>query len=229
MAIKYWDGTDSGNDGDFATAANWVPSGVPASDDILVFDGRTNQDLTDNVDQSAKHFDQIWIHSGHSGKIGTAANPLCCGVDEFVVLEGSGDIYLMCGEGASNSEIPVTVVKVPASTYVQLMSEKNDTYQSSFKLVVHISGELYICGDNPPTAPTPTMDAGTFVNQIITVPQSTQNTAAKLHIGDGCTDDVGGATKTELIASAGQIKSETEDSNFQPMLLMGQCSYKKLY
>jgi hypothetical protein len=37
MATKLWVGTDSGNEGDYSTAANWSPSGVPvATDDVIL-------------------------------------------------------------------------------------------------------------------------------------------------------------------------------------------------
>tara|TARA_R100000808_G_scaffold25080_1_gene61495 strand:+ start:12453 stop:13313 length:861 start_codon:yes stop_codon:yes gene_type:complete len=43
MADKLWVGTDSGNEGDLNTAANWSPSGVPgASDDVYFRDSSQN-------------------------------------------------------------------------------------------------------------------------------------------------------------------------------------------
>lgn len=48
MATKIWVGTDSGNEGDINTAANWSPSGVPTGGDDVYFEDST-QNITDGL------------------------------------------------------------------------------------------------------------------------------------------------------------------------------------
>lgn len=46
MADKLWNGFDSGNEGDLNVAANWIPSGVPASGDNVTFPAGANSITT---------------------------------------------------------------------------------------------------------------------------------------------------------------------------------------
>ena len=48
MATKIWVGTDSGNEGDINTAANWSPSGVPVATDDVYFEN-SSQSVTDGL------------------------------------------------------------------------------------------------------------------------------------------------------------------------------------
>jgi hypothetical protein len=78
MAKKIWVGTDTGNEGDWATAANWSPSGVPASaDDVYLED--SSQDVTEGFDQSAKALATLNIDQSYTGKIGDATSYLQIG------------------------------------------------------------------------------------------------------------------------------------------------------
>ena len=56
MATKTWVGTDSGNQGDYGTAANWSPSGVPlAADNVII--ANSSQDITGTLDLSTNNSD----------------------------------------------------------------------------------------------------------------------------------------------------------------------------
>ena len=78
MATKTWIGNNGGNEGDWATAANWSASGVPASGDDLMFDGNANNDvlLTNQPAGGADDFDSITITSDFEYNFGTAAGPV---------------------------------------------------------------------------------------------------------------------------------------------------------
>lgn len=71
MATKKWLGNDAGNEGDWATAANWSPSGVPvAADDVIL--ANTSQSVTAGLDQSAVALTSITIDQSYTGSVGTA-------------------------------------------------------------------------------------------------------------------------------------------------------------
>ena len=71
MATKTWLGTDSGNVGDYATAANWSPSGVPVNgDDVII--ANSSQDILSGFDQSLVILNSIVIDLSYTGKIGTS-------------------------------------------------------------------------------------------------------------------------------------------------------------
>jgi hypothetical protein len=70
MATKVWVGTDAGNEGDWDTAANWSPSGVPiAADDVVL--ANSSQDVLSGLDQSAVALTSITIDQSYTGRIGT--------------------------------------------------------------------------------------------------------------------------------------------------------------
>ncbi len=73
MATKIWVGTDSGNEGDWDTAANWSPSGVPGSatvDDIYF--ENSSQSVTAGFDQTAMgNMSSLNIDQSYTGSIGT--------------------------------------------------------------------------------------------------------------------------------------------------------------
>jgi hypothetical protein len=71
MATKLWVGTDSGNEGDYSTAANWSPSGVPvATDDVIL--ANSSQDITAGLDQSAVALTSFTVDLSYTGLIGSS-------------------------------------------------------------------------------------------------------------------------------------------------------------
>lgn len=72
MATKIWVGTDTGNEGDWATAANWLPSGVPeAADDVYL--ENSSQDVSEGLNQSAILLASLNIAHSYTGRIGTTS------------------------------------------------------------------------------------------------------------------------------------------------------------
>jgi len=69
---KIWVGTNSGHEGDWATAANWSPSGVPASTDNVYLEN-SSQSVLVGLDQSAVALGSLNIAQSFTGAIGTAA------------------------------------------------------------------------------------------------------------------------------------------------------------
>jgi len=72
MATKIWVGTDTGNEGDYGTAANWDPAGVPgAGDDVYLTNSAQNID--DTLDQSAIVLGSFNQNQDYTGEIGTTS------------------------------------------------------------------------------------------------------------------------------------------------------------
>lgn len=95
MADKIWVGTDTGNEGDWATADNWSPSGVPTNgDDVFIISG--SQSITDGYDQHTVTLSSLTIIGGEdyfTGDIGDATHDLYIDVDDLIV-HVYGDYYL---------------------------------------------------------------------------------------------------------------------------------------
>jgi hypothetical protein len=69
VATRIWIGTDSGNEGDWETAANWTGAAVPIGDDDVYFED-SSQSVTANLDQSAVELDSLNIAQSYTGSIG---------------------------------------------------------------------------------------------------------------------------------------------------------------
>ena len=106
MATKIWVGTDSGNEGDWDTAANWqdVEGGsttVPATGDDVIIQGE--QDITGNLDSAPTDLASLVIGQDYTGKIGIHSDgidePLQVGATlvEIGGYDGFGSLNLLCG------------------------------------------------------------------------------------------------------------------------------------
>lgn len=68
MAVKTWVGNNAGNIGDWDTAANWSPSGVPVSTDDVIF-ANNSQNVSSGLDQSAVTLASLTIDQSYTGLI----------------------------------------------------------------------------------------------------------------------------------------------------------------
>jgi hypothetical protein len=110
MATKIWVGTDTGNEGDWATAANWLPSGVPANGDDVYFEN-SSQSVTEGFDQSAVALASLNIAQSYSGSIGDSDEYLQIGASLLKLgyhygpgeagISGSGMLKIDLGTTAS--------------------------------------------------------------------------------------------------------------------------------
>ena len=92
MATKVWLGNDSGNEGDYGTAANWSPSGVPIAGDDVIF-ANSSQNVTASLDQSAVALSSIVFDQSFTGRIGTTD-------DDFLQIAASTAII---GQSRTNT------------------------------------------------------------------------------------------------------------------------------
>jgi len=118
MANKIWLGNDSGNEGKWATAANWSPAGVPVNADDVYLEN-SSQDVTADFDQSAVTLDSLTIAQSYTGEIGDADNYLKIGATVVNIGQhygpgsptGPGRVKLDLGAAAST----VTIYNTGAS------------------------------------------------------------------------------------------------------------------
>jgi trimeric autotransporter adhesin len=123
MANKIWVGTDSGNEGDWATAANWSPSGVPETGDNVYLENST-QGVTEGWAQSAVTLASLNIAQSFTGYVGDADNYLAISATLMSIghhygpgsPSGSGRIKINVGSVQTtidiyNSGSPATTTK----------------------------------------------------------------------------------------------------------------------
>ncbi len=98
MSTKVWVGTDSGNEGDYGTAANWSPSGVPlAADNVII--ANSSQDISGTLDQSAVALASITIDLSYTGLIGTASTFLQVAASTAVIGQRRSSTGTFAGSG----------------------------------------------------------------------------------------------------------------------------------
>lgn len=96
MADKVWVG---GTDTDFDVAANWDPSGVPATGDALIYNEQAQNNCTDNVTQAAKTF-KLYVEEGFTKTLGATGLPLKPDAFDLCYIRGNSQgIFLQAGSG----------------------------------------------------------------------------------------------------------------------------------
>lgn len=90
-----WVGTDSGNEGDWGTAANWSPAQVPISgDSVFIVSG--SEDI-DGDDQNAVVLARLVVGTKYSGSIGSSGTKLQISATDFD-YSGRGDTCYIEGD-----------------------------------------------------------------------------------------------------------------------------------
>jgi Ni,Fe-hydrogenase III small subunit len=173
MATKVWVGTDSGNEGNYGTAANWSPSGVPvAADDVII--ANSSQSITSGLDQSAVALTSITIDQSFTGVIGSsdsdflqvAASNVILGQRRTNVgtLTGSKrlnldlgsstaaqvEIYNTASSAQDANRTPLRLKAVNASTDIKVfagsVSISDDSDNSSTVGDIEVNGGTVNCG-----------------------------------------------------------------------------------
>jgi len=104
MANKTWKGDDSGNEGNYGTAANWEPSGVPGAGDNVRLTADFTQDITATLDQSAVAIGDFIVEEGYTGAIGTVAADLQIDPNRFE-FAGAGTSFIDLGTAAISCQV----------------------------------------------------------------------------------------------------------------------------
>lgn len=208
MATKLWLGNDSGNEGDWDTAANFSPSGVPANGDTVILRDNS-QGVTDGFDQSAVALAALYIDRSFTGDIGDDDNYLQIGSALVVLGEHDGP-----GSPSGSGRIKLDLGSATVATVISHYSgTPTDTGQAAIRLLAdNASTSIEVIKGTLAVAPDPgeTSTVGT-----ITVAYDSQLTNdADVFIGDGVTlttlSTKGGQTllqcaATTVNASAGEL------------------------
>ena len=155
MADKIWTGA---TDGDYGTAGNWSPSGVPTTSDSVYLTQDYSVSITGGLDQSAVAIDKFVV-DGFTGKIGTLAlGYLQIDPDSFS-FKGSGVSFLDIGSAAIDLDIRSTAgggstrglyLKGSAIAVLSLIRGDvglaNQYGETSTAATIRVTGGTLVCG-----------------------------------------------------------------------------------
>ena len=202
MATKYWLGTETSYTGNLNRSANWSPVGVPVAGDDLVFDGRSTQNVTTNLDTfEGVDIGSLTVWSGYTGTIGSSGSaPLITECSAGTVyFAGTGTLRLQCGAGADvDASILKLVVNTSGSAW--LSSQANDNSNAAvFTEVQVLRGNVLIMGDSE--ASVHGGDSGTAITTLKVIPTGT----ATVRMGDKCVNFKSTDTPTTVTISGGTL------------------------
>ena len=215
MSTKYWLGDDSGNEGDLNVAANWSPSGVPGAADDVVFDGRSTENVTNNLDAlSAVDLGSLTVWSGYTGTIGSSGStPMIIHSSAGTVyLSGTGTMRIQCGGGAEETtSINLCIINSSGSVY--LSSQANDVADAASFTEVRIhKGNVFILGDSEKSGVNGHGgDSGTVIGTLKVQPATT----ATVRVGDQCINKLISNTPMDVIISGGTLNAHSDLGNIQ--------------
>ena len=153
MPLKLWVSTD----GNFDTTASWSPTGVPATDDTVLFSvdhGGTNQALTAGTDQTAKNFAVVRWDSSFTAATASSGTPFQCTADKLI-FRGGGDWFFDEENSGANAE--TTDMVIIESAFGKKIELQGDTIDKLFVLdgtvALSISNltELFMVPSSGPT------------------------------------------------------------------------------
>jgi len=198
MATKLWVGTDTGNEGDWATAANWSPSGVPVSTDDVIF-SNSSQSVTDGFAQSAVTLNSLTIEASFTGTIGaTESDFLAISATTLVIgQKNNGNIGTFAGSKRLNINLGSNASTITIYSSSSTAIDQNRTpirlkcNHSSSSLTV-FSGSVSLADDLTATSSIGSItNNGGFitVGKGVTLPDVTTNSGT-INIYCSITDDL---------------------------------------
>lgn len=134
MANRIWIGTDTGNEGDWGTAANWSGAAIPIANDDVFFEN-SSQSVIDTLDQSAIELDSLNIAQSFTGSIGLAATPLQ--IDSPIVNIGYNN-----GPGSPSGSPLINLVLDAVASVITVFNTGNsaDSTKSPLRLLTNAAG-----------------------------------------------------------------------------------------
>jgi len=155
MADKIWTGA---TDGDYGTAGNWSPSGVPTASDSVYLTADYSVDITGSLDQSAVAIDKFVV-DGFTGKIGSLAlGYLQVDPDSFS-FSGFGVSFVDVGSAAIDIDVRSTAsggttrglyLKGSAVTVLSVIGGNvglaNQYGETSTAATIRVLGGTLVCG-----------------------------------------------------------------------------------
>ena len=220
MPTTYWTGA---TDGDWSNSANWSGS-KPASADTAIFDGRATQsvDVVAAMDQSGVDLAKLHIMESYTGSIGDAdynsgsgIGPLLFECSGDVIIEGTGNYYLQCGNDAADADVARTVINCTGT--VELSSQKNGDSGNIavWEDVYVLSGTVNIKGNADNIAGTIDTDAGsvddgTWVNNLYMMPSNGRGGGVVVTIGDQCERFKATVDRITIYMAGGTLNAYTD-------------------
>lgn len=167
MANKIWIGTDTGNEGDWATANNWSPSGVPEDADDVYLEN-SSQSVTEGFDQSAITLASLNIARTFTGTIGDSDEYLQIGAT--VVNIG---YYYGIGTPSGSGRIKLNLGAVVSTVTISYAGISADTNKPAIRLrannvntIIHIRrGIVGIAYETGETATVGIINVGWSANR----------------------------------------------------------------
>ena len=118
------------------TPSSWVAGSfdtnlLPASNEIVRFDGSAQGDCIGGLNQTAVDLDLLEVHPSYYGRIGVEGNPLIISADE-VILQGRGTTHYQDGDGTTDlmivdSDNLQQAVKLYSGTFTRVRLLKGRT------------------------------------------------------------------------------------------------------
>ena len=152
MATKIWVGTDSGNEGDWATNANWSPSGVPVSTDDVIL-ANTSQSVLDGFAQSAVSLASLTIDASFTGTIGALESDfLAIGTAKLEIGKRRAGIGTFAGSKRLNLDLGTVacVANIYSTSATSLDQNRNPLRIkcNNASTTINVEGGLVSIADN---------------------------------------------------------------------------------
>jgi len=183
MAKNIWIGTDTGNEGDFGTAANWSEGSVPVADDDIYFENSAQScDVGVNRSGMAGAYDSVNIAQSFTGSIGTADAALQVNTD--IVNIGYHN-----GPGAPKGS---PLVNIDSGTVACVYTVSNtgtsaDTAKSPVRIKADNSSNTLVVYKGKVSVGTETSDITTDFATVTVSYSSKQTSDSDVFIGSGVT------------------------------------------
>jgi len=192
-----------------STAANWTDSTAPVTGDTAVFDGRTTASCLYDMDATGVDLAAMVIRSSYTGDIGTAGllgvneGPLIFECSGQVLIEGTGNYYLQCGNDVADADIASTIINTNGG-YVELSSQKNAAAGniSAWTRTEIVQGTLLVTGDADAVATN--AQSGTYIGELWVAATANRMANVTVIIGDQCYDQKNSAY-TDLYMTEGML------------------------
>lgn len=218
MATIYWAGTT----GDWQTAGNWSGAAVPTDDDIVIFDGRVSQAVTDGTDYSETGatgdgaLDLLHFKSSWAGGMAAADQPLCIHADK-IIIEGSGTYHICIGKDDQDTDADVDCIIVNnEDAVVYLYSLCNDaTKTCKVTNLLLKAGTVYLAYfdgtsvyDEAGQLNGAGESQGCFAQNIYVLPEDNKDTAVTLTIEKDAYG-VNGTVASNLTIKRGTVETDS--------------------
>lgn len=210
MANKTW-AVASGVNGNYGTAANWSPSGVPiAGDNVRIPVGSGN--ISSGLDQSAVAIADFIVELGYAGSIGSVTEYLKIDPDRFD-FSGNGVAYINLGSAAIAPSVYNTATPGTGLRGLYLLG-------SALTVLNAVKGSIGVAsriGETSTVATIRCLGASVYVGSGVTLTTFYQ-TAGDSEVHCACTTITcyGGKLKTAelgaittITVEGGEVKSES--------------------